>query len=147
MAPLVDRLVDAVTAGRLELPLDPTEFSLDNYAESMALCAERCVDSWSGEGQLLEFKLKASFPEKIVKEMVDRGMKHNSDLVLNQKLIDYLPPQQQAARVDTLLSLRELIRRCDKCRDNIASLATTNVAIDTMIQMVKREKWGGSSVG
>jgi len=53
----------------------------------------------------------------LAKEMLDRGMNHQSPF--EQPDISYLPAFQQQAIVDTENSLRDLVNRCSECNERI----------------------------
>jgi hypothetical protein len=61
--------------------------------------------------------------DELADEMKKRHMNHNSPL-LNKDIPDfsYLPKEQLEAKVDLNLSIKELIKRCPKCKEVIKNV-------------------------
>lgn len=63
---------------------------------------------------LLEPKSLISRHTQLVLEMINRGMNHNSPLPKFD--MSYLPEDQLNYKVNSLLSLNELLKRCERCK-------------------------------
>lgn len=57
--------------------------------------------------------------DKVAKEMLKRGMNHNSDY--EQPDISYLREDLRNAKVNVDISKKDLIERCEKCKKRIKS--------------------------
>ena len=55
--------------------------------------------------------------DELSKEMIRRGFNHQSPY--EQPDISYLPESQRVAKVDTNVSIHDLIERCPECASNI----------------------------
>lgn len=58
--------------------------------------------------------------DEIAAEMIRRGMNHNSPY--EQPDLDYLPEFQRTAIVDRDISIKDLSKRCEKCRKRILNI-------------------------
>jgi hypothetical protein len=68
----------------------------------------------------IEPKSMKSRHDDLATEMVRRGMNHNSPY--QQPDLDYLPEFQMAAIVDRDLSIKDLSKRCEKCKKRILNI-------------------------
>ena len=74
--------------------------------------------------QLLEIHNLTNRHEELVQEMNRRGMKHNSpidcsnisQINVNNQIIEWNWKLDQMGNIDRIENVKELFRRCDKCR-------------------------------
>lgn len=66
-------------------------------------------------GPQIEPKAMERRHDELAAEMLRRGFNHQSPFV--QPSLAHLPENHRDARVDRVVSLEDLLRRCDRCRD------------------------------
>lgn len=77
---------------------------------------KKTLDGFVEKGLIQPLSLEERH-NRLVVEMKRRGMNHQSPLKVLKKDIKYLPENVLQARVNKSKSLRDLLGRCQKCRE------------------------------
>lgn len=61
----------------------------------------------------------------LVKEILSRGYNHNSELIFEVSILDYLPINEKYHQINRRSSIYDLVSRCDICMKNAKLLKDT----------------------
>lgn len=74
------------------------------------------------KNNLLEISSILIRHQRIVEEMISRGIRHNSPLDFDVNIYDYLPQEYKDYKIDRIKSLKEIRSRCHDCSKKIAEI-------------------------